>query len=100
MLSLRNALLTSILVLAGAVALPSFAQAASFALGDQAPRLGAQSETGSKKPRKTKAAKKSKSGGKVTFHDGSAESRSERDRRLTRECKGRPNSGVCEGYTR
>lgn len=49
-----------------------------------------------KKPRKSKA----KKGGGVTFHEGSAESRSERDRRLTRECKGRSNSGVCEGYTR
>ena len=49
-----------------------------------------------KKPKKSRA----KKGGGVTFHDGSAESRSERDRRLTRECKGRSNSGVCEGYTR
>lgn len=49
-----------------------------------------------KKPKKSRA----KKGGGVTFHDGSAESRSERDRRLSRECKGRSNSGVCEGYTR
>jgi hypothetical protein len=57
-----------------------------------------QSEPGSKKSVKSRSAKKSKSS--VTFHDGSAESRSERDRRLSRECKGRSNSGVCEGYTR
>jgi hypothetical protein len=44
--------------------------------------------------------KKATSGGKVTFHDGSAESRKDRDRRLKRECKGRSNSGACEGYTR
>jgi hypothetical protein len=49
-----------------------------------------------KKPKKSKA----KKGGGVTFHDGSAESRAERDRRLMRECKGRTNAGVCEGYTR
>ncbi len=49
-----------------------------------------------KKPKKSRA----KKGGGVTFHEGSAESRSERDRRLMRECKGRSNSGVCEGYTR
>lgn len=29
----------------------------------------------------------------------SQESTAERDRRLYRECKGRPNAGVCAGYT-
>jgi hypothetical protein len=29
---------------------------------------------------------------------GSAEGRAERDKRLLRECRGRPNAGVCEGY--
>jgi hypothetical protein len=29
---------------------------------------------------------------------GSAESRAERDKRLKRECKGRPNAGACLGY--
>ncbi len=29
---------------------------------------------------------------------GSAESKSERDKRLIRECRGRPNAGACEGY--
>ena len=58
--------------------------------------LASKEERKAKKPRKSKA----KKGGGVTFHDGSAESRSERDRRLSRECKGRSNSGVCEGYTR
>jgi hypothetical protein len=29
---------------------------------------------------------------------GSGETRAERDRRLTRECKGRPNAGACLGY--
>jgi hypothetical protein len=52
-----------------------------------------------KKPKKEKKAKGKKGGG-VTFHEGSAESRSERDRRLMRECRGRPNAGACEGYTR
>jgi hypothetical protein len=49
-----------------------------------------------KKPKKSKA----KKGGGVTFYEGSAESRAERDKRLMRECKGRTNAGVCEGYTR
>jgi hypothetical protein len=52
-----------------------------------------------KKPKKEKKTK-GKQGGGVTFYEGSAESRSERDRRLTRECKGRPNAGACEGYAR
>jgi hypothetical protein len=29
---------------------------------------------------------------------GPAESRVERDKRLQRECKGKPNAGACEGY--
>jgi hypothetical protein len=52
-----------------------------------------------KKPKKEKKAKGKKGGG-VTFFDGSAENRSERDKRLMRECKGRPNAGACEGYSR
>lgn len=29
---------------------------------------------------------------------GNGETLQERDRRLVRECKGRPNAGACEGY--
>jgi hypothetical protein len=29
---------------------------------------------------------------------GSAESKADRDKRLIRECRGRPNAGACEGY--
>ena len=29
---------------------------------------------------------------------GPGETRAERDKRLQRECKGRPNAGACEGY--
>ena len=29
---------------------------------------------------------------------GPAESRPERDKRLQRECRGKPNAGACEGY--
>ena len=66
----------------------------------QAPAVGATSKDGqARKPKREKKAKGKKGGG-VTFHEGSAESRSERDRRLKRECKGRSNSGLCEGYTR
>lgn len=31
---------------------------------------------------------------------GSAESTKDRERRLLRECRGRPNAGACEGLTR
>ncbi|MDR0225629.1 MAG: hypothetical protein LBI66_04360 [Burkholderiaceae bacterium] len=29
---------------------------------------------------------------------GSEENQAERDKRLTRECRGRPNAGACAGY--
>jgi hypothetical protein len=56
-------------------------------------------ESTAKKPKKEKKAKGQKAGG-VTFYEGSGETRRERERRLTRECKGRSNSGLCEGYAR
>jgi hypothetical protein len=56
-------------------------------------------ESTAKKPKKEKKAKAQKAGG-VTFYEGSGETRSERERRLMRECKGRPNSGLCEGFAR
>lgn len=53
--------------------------------------------TPAKKPKKEKKAKAQKGGG-VSFYEGSGETRAERDKRLTRECKGRPNAGLCQGY--
>ena len=44
-----------------------------------------------KKPKQTK-------GPKPPTDKGSAESKSDRDKRLIRECRGRPNAGACEGY--
>jgi hypothetical protein len=44
-----------------------------------------------KKPKQPKAPKPS-------TDKGSAESKPERDKRLIRECRGRPNAGACEGY--
>ncbi len=52
----------------------------------------------STKPKRAKKAKTTKSS--VTFHNGSAESTPDRERRLRRECQGRANSGLCEGFTR
>lgn len=35
---------------------------------------------------------------RAKFNKGSGETTPERDRRLLRECKGRPNAGACLGY--
>jgi hypothetical protein len=61
--------------------------------------IAAASDGQATKPKKAKKAKAKKGGG-VSFYEGSGETRAERDKRLSRECKGRPNSGLCEGYTR
>ncbi|MDO9435506.1 hypothetical protein [Hydrogenophaga sp.] len=38
---------------------------------------------------------------KVTFHKSSSEETPQaREKRLVRECKGRPNAGMCAGFTR
>lgn len=38
---------------------------------------------------------------KVTFHKStSEEAPAAREKRLLRECKGRPNAGMCAGFTR
>lgn len=52
-------------------------------------------------PRKHKAKKAAKARAPrqhVKFEKGSGETTAERDRRLLRECKGRPNAGACLGY--
>jgi hypothetical protein len=49
-------------------------------------------------PKPAKAKKKTTKTNTVKYEKGSAESTSERDRRLYRECKGRPNAGACLGY--
>jgi hypothetical protein len=97
--SIRAILLSTLLALTGSVVLSNTAQAVTLSTVGTVMTLNATSDSTAKKPRKARAAKKSK-GGNISFNDGSAESRSDRDRRLQRECKGRSNSGVCEGYTR
>lgn len=47
-----------------------------------------------------KAAKPQKKPVRVTYGRDSGETVSERERRLYRECRGRPNAGACEGYAR
>lgn len=47
------------------------------------------------------AAKAGKQPNKIVFLNApSAESPAAREKRLRRECKGRPNAGACLGYTR
>ena len=46
---------------------------------------------------KTTSARRAKAS-RVPVPMGYGESRKERDQRLTRECKGRPNTGACEGF--
>jgi Mor family transcriptional regulator len=79
----------------------SFAEAAGAQIPQawvvQAADSGSSSQA--KKPKKEKKAKAKKGGG-VSFYEGSGETRAERDKRLTRECKGRTNAGLCEGYAR
>ena len=52
----------------------------------------AQALAESTRPRR---ARRPKGGGR---DKGPAETRQERDARLRRECRGKPNSGACEGY--
>jgi hypothetical protein len=49
-------------------------------------------------PHKIKTSKAKNQSTKVKFDKGSAETTAERNRRLQRECKGRPNAGACLGY--
>jgi hypothetical protein len=65
--------------------------ASSWAVETFTATTGAEKPAKGKKPKTTKAPK-------PVRDKGSAESQSERDKRLLRECRGRPNAGVCEGY--
>jgi len=59
----------------------------------------AQAGANSPKPQPGAAAPAKKLPGKVTFRDApSAEKPAERTKRLKRECKGRPNAGMCLGH--
>lgn len=60
-------------------------------LGGPRVEAGETTGTGTTKARKAKAPK-------PPTDKGPAETRSERDKRLLRECRGRPNAGACEGY--
>ena len=83
------------LLLAAALATP--VQAATPASPATAGTLSPP-EAPPKTAKPAKAKKKSTKTNTVKYEKGSAESTSERDRRLYRECKGRPNAGACLGY--
>lgn len=55
---------------------------------------GADASGKGQKPKQAKPAKATK----PPTDKGSAESKTERDKRLQRECRGRPNAGACEGH--
>ncbi|WP_090142905.1 hypothetical protein [Limnohabitans sp. DM1] len=48
-------------------------------------------------PEKAKKAKKARAP-KPQKDKGYGENKAERDKRLLRECRGKPNAGACEGY--
>lgn len=58
----------------------------------------AEAATRARKAKATKTEKSQNKVPRVKFGKDSAETASERDRRLQRECKGRPNAGACLGY--
>jgi hypothetical protein len=59
----------------------------------------AQATVASQKTKPAAAAPGKKPPGKVTFREASStEKPADRARRLKRECKGRPNAGMCLGH--
>ena len=60
--------------------------------------LGAAPEAHAKKKTGAKAKGRTATTSMAVQRSSSEESRSERERRLKRECRGRPNAGACLGY--
>lgn len=90
----RALALTALLATALAAPLHSAAQS-----GVQTTRSATPGEASAgSEPTGTAKPKKKKTSGSVKYDKGSAETTAERDRRLKRECKGRPNAGACLGY--
>ncbi|MGH8820137.1 MAG: hypothetical protein ACREWJ_02455 [Rhodoferax sp.] len=78
----------------GAIALLCATFALSLSVADV---VAAETKSRKNKPASVHAPKARKAG-RVKQEKSSAETRSERDRRLQRECKGLPNAGACLGY--
>jgi len=88
-ISASHVLASPLTVPAGTTALPLPGATA----GEHASTATPGAKPSSPKPRKVKAPKMP-----TPSHAGSAETRAERDQRLRRECRGKPNAGACEGY--
>lgn len=81
------------------IAAPALAQTPEVPASGQTGKSHATKERKAQKTQKAHAAADGASRpAKARFLKGSEESPAERDRRLTRECKGRPNAGACMGY--
>lgn len=89
-----------VVAVAGArpTAWPLTPQTTGFDAG-QVHAQAASGPTTAQPDRRKGTAKRSKKA-KPAPPSASEESRSDRERRLLRECAGRPNAGACEGYTR
>ena len=70
---------------------------ASWAADNFTATTGADKPAKGKKTKQAKAPKAAKAP-KMPTDKGSGENKAERDKRLLRECRGKPNAGACEGY--
>jgi hypothetical protein len=95
-LSLRTLSLAALL--ACAVAAPVRAATPSSAPGTPPGTMANASNAAPASVQPEKSKHKKKKSSTVKYDKGSAETTAERDRRLKRECKGRPNAGACLGY--
>ena len=84
-----------ILAMAGWVHVSAAAHPVSMAFQELPISVSGTTAQGGKTPTKPRNSSKT-----TTLRSPSEETRSERDRRLTRECRGRPNAGACMGYAR
>jgi hypothetical protein len=94
-LPLRTLSLAALLTCAAA---PVWSAAPASAPGTPPGTLASASEAGAASAQPEKSKHKKKKSSTVKYDKGSAETTAERDRRLKRECKGRPNAGACLGY--
>lgn len=89
--------LAAVVVWAAALGMPAKADTASWdwpvGMGVVAPQWGAATTTGKKKSNRQKNKQLA-----TPERMPNGESVTTRERRLLRECKGRPNAGACLGY--
>lgn len=72
--------------------------AAGLNLGAATPAISADKAAPTTPPPATAASAPQKKAVKVKVDPGSAETPAQRNARLKRECKGRPNAGACLGF--